>query len=116
MSDRTPFKKKFSEPEIHFEGKGERRVGFTEEDLTSEHFHVLNHGTVKPGFRLPWFLHEDKDEVIVVLEGTAAVHFKEHHPIQLEVGETIYIPAGVEHSVENTGESDFKGIFFKVFT
>ena len=44
---------------------------FTEEDGTSPHLHVLNHGVLKSGLRLPWYLHEDKDEVILVLKGVS---------------------------------------------
>ncbi len=69
---------------------------------------------MKPGLRLPWFLHEDKDEMIVVLQGAGVMYFKSAEPIELKSGDTLCVPAGIEHSLENTGDSDFEAIFFKV--
>ena len=114
---REPFKISFkdSEPESQIDGQAERRVGFTEDHATSQNLHVLNHGLLRPGLRLPWFYHEDKDEVIVVLEGSGVMHIDGGDPIELAAGDVLNVPAKTRHSLENNSSADLKAIFFKVF-
>jgi len=116
MKNRKPFKINFNESvsESLFGGQAERKLGFTENHQTSPNLNVLNQGILKSGLRLPWFFHEDKDEVIIVLEGTGAMHIEGGDTIQLNVGDVLNVPAKTRHSLENTGLTDFIGIFFKV--
>ena len=113
---RKPFKVSFDESvsEPLFEGRAERKFGFTENHPTSPNLHVLNQGVLRPGLRLPWFLHEDKDEVIIVLDGTGTMHIEGGENIELQPGDVLNIPAKTRHSLENTGATDFRGVFFKV--
>ncbi len=115
---RKPFKRNWnlSTPEIAFEGLGERRKVFLEEDHTSAHLNVLNHGVMKPGLRLPWFLHDDKDEIIIVLKGSGVIHFKEADSLLIEVGDVVCIPANIHHSVENTSAANLEAVFLKVYS
>ena len=113
---RNPFKINFDESvsESLFEGRAERKIGFTENHPTSPNLHVLNQGVLRPGLRLPWFFHEDKDEVIVVLEGTGTMHIDGGDTIELKPGDVLNVPAKTRHSLENTGTTDFRGVFLKV--
>ncbi len=114
---RNAFKVNFNDlpPEDTFDGLGIRRLGLTAEHATSKNLDVLNHGTMKPGLRLPWFLHDDRDEIIVVTKGTALMHIDGAEAISLGEGDVLCVPAKTRHSLENVGDSDFEGIFLKVF-
>ena len=114
----SPFKKSFEAlpPEVLFDGKGIRKRGILPEDPTSSHLHVLNHGTLKPGLRLPWFCHDDWDETIVMLSGEGTPHVEGKDDLHLEAGEIAYVPAKVSHALENTGSEDLVALFFKVAT
>jgi quercetin dioxygenase-like cupin family protein len=114
---RKPFKRnwKTSQQELLFDNQAVRRTGLASNDPTSPNFEVLNHGVLKPGLRLPWFFHEDKDEVILVLKGRSTVHFQEADSIELVEGDVLCIPGGIHHSIENRSEENFEAVFIRVF-
>ena len=115
--NRQAFKVSFQDSvaEEMFDGLGVRRVGLTEEHQTSDNLSVLNHGILKPGLKLPWFYHEDKDEVIIVNKGSGIMHFEEAEPISIAEGDVLYVPAKTKHSLENNGSSNLEAVFLKVY-
>jgi mannose-6-phosphate isomerase-like protein (cupin superfamily) len=46
-----------------------------------------------------WHHHDDEDEMFLVLDGSMRIHFKDKL-IELEKGEFIIVPRGVEHKPE----------------
>jgi quercetin dioxygenase-like cupin family protein len=87
-----------------------------------EHRHFLNHlATTKvdpgesgsmtaiefvasKGFGPPLHVHEDEDEVMIVLDGEIAFRFGEHEQIGT-AGSTVYLPHGVPHTFQVLSES-----------
>ena len=60
--------------------------------------------TVNPGERLSYQKHEKRKEHWVVVEGTATVTLDDEK-ITLEVGDSVDIPTGAAHRIENSGKS-----------
>lgn len=44
-----------------------------------------------------WHYHEDADELFMVLEGSLTIEFRKEPNVELEPGEFVVVPAGVEH-------------------
>jgi len=61
--------------------------------------------TVKPGKRLSLQSHEHRSEHWVVVSGSAVVT-KGDELIPLKADESVYIPVGARHRIENVGEDD----------
>ncbi|SQC85731.1 mannose-1-phosphate guanylyltransferase [Klebsiella pneumoniae] len=59
--------------------------------------------TVKPGEKLSLQMHHHRSEHWVVVSGTAKVHTNGKMQLISE-NESVYIPLGVEHSLENPGK------------
>jgi mannose-6-phosphate isomerase-like protein (cupin superfamily) len=72
---------------------------------------VVSQAIVQPGAGAPLHLHNDDDEVLIVLEGTLDVRLGEERCL-VEAGHTISIPAGVPHSFTAAGLVPAKFIGF----
>jgi len=57
---------------------------------------------INPGHRNPTRYHPNCEEVLYMLTGTGK-HGLDGEVIELRLGSTIRIPAGVKHNLENTG-------------
>ena len=44
-----------------------------------------------------WHHHEDADELFMIVSGTLRIEFREQPNIELEAGELVVVPRGVEH-------------------
>lgn len=63
--------------------------------------------TVQPGSRIDREVHDDTDQLIIVVEGVADVTLDgDTHRVQ--AGQLAYIPAGTTHEVRNTGGDALK--------
>jgi mannose-6-phosphate isomerase-like protein (cupin superfamily) len=69
---------------------------------TGERFHVKRL-VVKPGAKLSLQLHHHRSEHWVVVQGTAMVQCGEERRL-LRENESIYIPCGTKHRLENPGK------------
>jgi len=61
-------------------------------------------------FHAPGHIHETAEEAIYILEGSGRMHVGDSVEA-ITPGTAVYIPAGVEHSVENTGEKPIKLVY-----
>ncbi len=52
-----------------------------------------------------WHNHADEDELILVYEGRIVVQFKDRPNVELNTGEMIIIPKGVEHCPKSLEDS-----------
>jgi mannose-6-phosphate isomerase len=71
--------------------------------------------TVKPGGRLSYQYHNKRSEVWTIVQGTATITLGEgsnHWVTEHGYGETIIIPQGTKHRVENKGQDDL--VFIEV--
>ena len=73
---------------------------------------VLKSGrvTLAPGESVGEHVTENKEEVLVILLGTAEVMVKDK-PIPLQQGATFFIQEGTKHDVKNIGESKLEYVY-----
>lgn len=57
---------------------------------------TLNYATFKPGQAFPQHIHENSEDIIVVLKGRGVIRLG-HEELPIEEGDAIYIPAGQVH-------------------
>jgi mannose-1-phosphate guanylyltransferase/mannose-6-phosphate isomerase len=69
--------------------------------------HQVKRITVRPGAKLSLQMHHHRAEHWIVVKGTALVT-KGEEEILLTENQSIYIPLGVKHRLENSGETDLE--------
>lgn len=114
---RAPFKRSISEVAQHeaHNGVGLRRVLLSPELPIAKSLQAMTHGIMKPKSSLGWHLHDDKDEVILLVRGSGVVHIDGGESLSCSAGDILYIPAGNRHRIENVSDSELEGFFFRVF-
>ncbi|MBN1264977.1 MAG: cupin domain-containing protein [Anaerolineales bacterium] len=58
----------------------------------------------------PGHVHLQEEEILYVLSGHGAIYFN-GEPEEIEPGTCIYVPPGIEHSIENVGDSVLKVVY-----
>lgn len=72
--------------------------------LKDEPCYKLKRIEVNPGHRLSYQYHNHRQEHWIIVEGECNVVVnEENHP--LKYGESIFIPLGAKHRIENTGKN-----------
>ena len=51
-----------------------------------------------------WHSHENEDELFMVFKGTLYIDFREEKTIEINEGEMLIVPQGVEHRPRTNGE------------
>ena len=51
-----------------------------------------------------WHSHENEDELFMVFKGTLYIDFRDHKTIEINDGEMLVVPKGVEHRPRTNGE------------
>ena len=51
-----------------------------------------------------WHSHENEDELFMVFKGTLNIDFRDHKTIEINEGEMLVVPKGVEHRPRTNGE------------
>ncbi len=63
-----------------------------------------------PHAHAPGHIHEKEEEVIYIVAGRGRMHVGNSFE-KIRPGTAVYIPAGMEHSVENTGDEPIKLVY-----
>ena len=73
---------------------------------------MLKSGRVRlsPGESVGWHVTKEREELIVILRGTATVLEQDTRTV-LSQGETRFITSGVSHNVRNDGKSELEYIY-----
>ena len=58
-----------------------------------------------------WHSHENEDELFMVFKGTLLIDFREGKTVEVNEGEILIIPKGVEHKPHTNGEVVFNLLF-----
>jgi len=58
-----------------------------------------------------WHSHENEDELFMVLKGTLFIDFRDGSTVEVNEGEIIIIPKGIEHRPHTNGEIVFNLLF-----
>jgi len=65
---------------------------------------------VKKGSLTPKHTHEDEEQAYIILRGSGIVRLNGDEE-KVSEGMVVYIPRGIEHEIENTGEDDLTYIY-----
>lgn len=63
-----------------------------------------------------WHSHENEDELFMVFKGTLLMNFKDGRTIEVNEGEILIVPKGVEHRPYTNGEIVFNLLFEPIET
>ena len=74
-------------------------------DVIEGKLQMINWALLKTGKAFRAHYHQDMDEIFIVLSGQSRLTVKEKS-IELKRGDTVVIPAGAVHRMENTGDKD----------
>ena len=58
-----------------------------------------------------WHSHENEDELFMVFKGTLFIDFRDGSTVEVNEGEIIIIPKGIEHRPHTNGEIVFNLLF-----
>ena len=58
-----------------------------------------------------WHSHENEDELFMVFKGTLLIDFRDGQTVEVNEGEMLIIPKGVEHKPHTNGEIVFNLLF-----
>lgn len=87
--------------------------GTVEAQMLIDETHKIMRCVLKPGVSIGMHKHENADEVLYVLQGTATELFDDTEEV-LTAGDCHYCPSGHAHSTINNGQEDL--VFFAVVT
>lgn len=113
---RKPFRKNIEAvplEEAHG-GSGSRRLLLSKNDPVSQHFQAMTKGYLEPKGVFDWHKHDGVDEYFVVLRGEGTIEFRDESKMSLAISDLIYVPAGVEHRIENTGNETIEFYFVRL--
>jgi len=113
---RKPFKKHLNAinlEEAHG-GSGKRQLILSKNDPVSKHMHAMTKGFLAPKAIFDWHHHKDIDEFFLVMKGTGVIRFQNEVELQYKKDDLIYIPANLEHQIENTGKEENEFLFIRL--
>ena len=58
-----------------------------------------------------WHSHDNEDELFMVFKGTLLIDFRDGNKVEVNEGEILIIPRGVEHRPHTNGEIVFNLLF-----
>ena len=82
-----------------------KRVLLAKDDVTSGRLQMLNWARLPVGKKFARHIHEDMEEIFLVLEGEAKM-FVGGESVSMKRGDLIVVPIGEEHDMENVGKHD----------
>ncbi|NTW30887.1 MAG: cupin domain-containing protein [Candidatus Moranbacteria bacterium] len=115
---RKPFKKNLNSilvEEAHA-GSGRRQVILSRNDAVSEQLQAMTKGFLSSGSIFDWHVHENIDELFLVIKGNGIIEFKSGEQFEYSPDDLIYIPDGIEHKIEATGKDDSEFFFIRLNT
>lgn len=66
---------------------------------------TLNYARHEPGDEFTQHVHEESEDVIIVLDGNGVIKLgAKNETIPIETGDVIYVPPGEQHGTVNTGD------------
>ncbi|MDP3724635.1 MAG: cupin domain-containing protein [bacterium] len=82
-----------------------KRVLLAKDDLTLGRVQMLNWARLPVGKKFSRHIHEDMEEIFLVLEGEAKI-FVGDESVTMKHGDLVLVPIGAKHWMENVGEND----------
>lgn len=94
-------------------GSGSRQLLVTPDKLTSPYFEVITKAFLEVGKIFDWHLHQDVDEIFIVLKGQGKFYC-DNEVVDYQIGDIITIPADTKHKVEALGSETNEYYFFRI--
>lgn len=88
-----------------FENGDYRNVVYTDPDFQLVYMNLI------PGEDIPWEIHGEQRQFIVVLAGRGIVEVKGFNSCEIYKGMSVIIPPGYRHYVKNTSETEDLKLF-----
>jgi mannose-6-phosphate isomerase-like protein (cupin superfamily) len=113
---RKPFRKNIQTVAIEeaHGGSGSRRLLLSKDDAVSQHFQAMTKGYLEPKGVFDWHKHDGIDEYFIVLRGNGTIEFRDEPMMNFGADDLIYVPAGTEHRIENTGKETVEFFFVRL--
>lgn len=93
-------------------GVGKRRLVFSEKDAHDGKLVAATIGYLPKGKAFDWHKHDDLDEILIVVKGTALVESRSQK-ITVGTNYFAFFPCGVEHRQVNRGKGEFVAYFIR---
>jgi mannose-6-phosphate isomerase-like protein (cupin superfamily) len=105
---RSPFRKSIGEieKETAHAGSGVRQLLLSKADPVSSQFEAMAKTALPARGAFDWHSHIGVDEFFVVLNGTGVIRFRDGSQFTFGKDDLIYIPADLEHRIENIGSDE----------
>lgn len=113
---RKPFKKNINEltvEEAHG-GSGRRQLLLSRNDPISSQLEAMTKGYIPPKGAYDWHVHENIDELFLVIQGTGVIEFEDGSKFEYSKDDLVYIPSNTRHRIVNTGEGENEFIFVRM--
>lgn len=94
-------------------GSGARQVLVRPEHITSQYLEAITKGFLKPGSVFDWHIHQDTDEVFIVLKGYGK-YYCEEETTNYKEGDVLVTPANLKHKIAAGGEEGSEYYFIRV--
>lgn len=102
--------KKFSLNDIPLEeahgGSGKRQILVSKEHVVSDNFEAITKGFLNKGFSYDWHVHENIDEIFIVLKG-AGKFFCDDEKSDYKEGDVFITPPNINHKITAEVDSEF---------
>ncbi len=94
-------------------GSGARQILVKPEHVSSQYLETVTKGFLKSGNIYDWHLHEDTDEIFIVLKGEGKYYCAEEITDYTE-GDVLITPANIKHKIEARGDEESEFYFMRV--
>ena len=113
---RIPIKKNLNDILVEgaHEGSGRRQLILSKDDPISKHMHAMTKGYLPKNAIFDWHKHEKIDKFFLVLKGSGIIRFRDGKEIKYKKDDLIYIPAELEHRIENTDSEENEFFFIRL--
>ena len=94
-------------------GAGKRQMLVAPEHVTTKHLEAITKGYLQPGEGYPLHVHEDMDEICIVLRGQGKFACEDEE-FDYQEGDVFSVHAGAEHTYKAEGDSPTEFYFVRV--
>lgn len=94
-------------------GSGSRKVYADTTHTSGNNLDAITHGYLPGGNSFDWHLHQEFDEVMLVLKGAGSVE-DEDGKYEYDTGDVFVFPADVKHKIYNPSDEEHEMIFVRV--
>ena len=113
---RKPFIKSLNQIEIEgaYGGSGRRQLILSKDDPVSSQMQAMTKWYLAPNGIFDRHNHEGIDEFFIVTEGNGVITFEDGTSFEYHKDDCIYIPADINHTIENTGDIENEFFFIRI--